>query len=420
MDDLEPTVRIRELKKDRVNFVLGNVDLAFANSLRRVVMADIPSVAIDMVEIEINTSVLPDEFIAHRLGMVPLISANCDEAIRYTRDCTCLAGCPLCSILLVLHVACNDDTTMDITSDHLEVNPFPEDENTTSESGEELSKRGEYFGHPVGKHEQGVAPVLICKIRKGQELKIRCIAKKGIAKEHAKWSPCSAVSFEYDPHNKLRHTTYWYETDIRAEWPLSDNAQEEEPLRDDEPFDFNAKPNKFYFEVETDGSLGPQEVVMKGLAELQTKLANLILGLKTQPELDQLAHDSTRAHGPLPDAWRHPGGDGGAWNSAGGGGGGSGSAGWGNTSPSRAGGNAGWGGNASPSRAGSNVGWEGNASPSRAGSNATWGGTSSASGTRIGSAAWVVSPNANGADAATWGGAGWQSPNPKTNTGWNI
>jgi hypothetical protein len=86
---------------------------------------------------------------------------------------------------------------------------------------------------------------------------------QGIAKEHAKWSPCSAVSFEYDPYNKLRHTTYWYESDIRAEWPLSDNAQEEEPPRDDEPFDFNAKPNKFYFEVETDGSLAPQEVVMK-------------------------------------------------------------------------------------------------------------------------------------------------------------
>jgi len=42
-------------------------------------------VAIEMVEIETNTTVLPDEFIAHRLGMVPLQSSNCDEAIRYTR-----------------------------------------------------------------------------------------------------------------------------------------------------------------------------------------------------------------------------------------------------------------------------------------------------------------------------------------------
>jgi DNA-directed RNA polymerase II subunit RPB3 len=124
-----------------------------------------------------------------------------------------------------------------------------------------------------------VQPVLICKIRKGQELKAKCTAKKvfnyssihefvsqhlqGIAKEHAKWSPCSAVAFEYDPYNKLRHTSYWYETDIKAEWPLSENAKEEEAPRDDGPFDYTAKPQKFYFEVETDGSLSPQEVVMK-------------------------------------------------------------------------------------------------------------------------------------------------------------
>lgn len=67
------------------------------------------------------------------------------------KDCTCLAGCSLCSILLFLHVVCNDDTTMDVTSDHLDVVPFPEDENAPTDSGEELSKRGEYFGHPVGK-----------------------------------------------------------------------------------------------------------------------------------------------------------------------------------------------------------------------------------------------------------------------------
>lgn len=44
-----------------------------------------PKLAIDMVEIHSNTTVLPDEFIAHRLGMIPLNSANCDEGMRYTR-----------------------------------------------------------------------------------------------------------------------------------------------------------------------------------------------------------------------------------------------------------------------------------------------------------------------------------------------
>ena len=104
---------------------------------------------------------------------------------------------------------------------------------------------------------------------------MRCIAKKGIAKEHAKWSPCAALAFEYDPHNKLRHTSYWYEYDARAEWPMSENAKEEEPPRDDLPFDYNAKPSKFYMEIETDGSLGPQEVVMKVRSPLLLLHSNL-------------------------------------------------------------------------------------------------------------------------------------------------
>lgn len=45
-----------------------------------------------MVEIHSNTTVLPDEFIAHRLGMIPLNSANCDEGMRYTRVRLTLRG----------------------------------------------------------------------------------------------------------------------------------------------------------------------------------------------------------------------------------------------------------------------------------------------------------------------------------------
>ncbi|KAG5651770.1 hypothetical protein H0H81_007523 [Sphagnurus paluster] len=379
-DDQEPTVHIRELKKDSVNFVLKNVDLAFANSVRRVMMADIPTVAIDMVEIEINTSVLPDEFIAHRLGMVPLGSSNCDEAIRNTRDCTCLAGCDSCSIMLLLDVQCNDHSTMDVTSHHLDVvppgTPGTWSQEGDSEAGEELSKRGEGFGRPVGK-DDGSPPILICKIRKGQHLKLKCVAKKGIAKEHAKWSPCSAVSFEYDPYNKLRHTTHWFESDERGEWPLGPNAQEEEPPRDGEPFDFNAQPRTFYFDVETDGSLGPQEVVMKGLAELQTKLANLILGLKSQPELDMLTSADPHSNGhATTDTW---GGDGGG-----------GAAGWGPA----AGGGGGWGAS-SPARGGASTGGWGSASPANSGGGSSWGGGGAAS------------------------SQGWGSPNQQAN-GWNV
>lgn len=76
---------------------------------------------------------------------------------------------------------------------------------------------GAQCGSPVITDPEGHGPI-IAKLRKNQELKLKCIAKKGIAKEHAKWMAVSAVGFEYDPHNRLRHIDYWYEEDPKKEW----------------------------------------------------------------------------------------------------------------------------------------------------------------------------------------------------------
>ena len=65
-----PEVVIRDLTDDYCEFTLKKTDASVANALRRVMLVDVPTLAIDMVDIEANSTPLNDEFLAHRLGML--------------------------------------------------------------------------------------------------------------------------------------------------------------------------------------------------------------------------------------------------------------------------------------------------------------------------------------------------------------
>lgn len=269
----EPQIIIRKAGRDEVDFILSDVDLALANSVRRVMIAEIPTLAIDLVEIQVNTSVLADEFIAHRLGLVPLESDDIDH-LKYTRDCTCEDHCDKCSVTLELRANCETDETMNVYSSHFIIKSGNSQLNLGQPVIRDPMKRG----------------ILICKLKKHQQLHVKCIAKKGISKEHAKWSPCAAIGFEYDPYNKLKHTDYWYEESVEKEWPRSSNADWEEPPIPGEKFDYMAKPNKFYINLETTGVLKPNDVFSKGCTELQKKLANIVFELDklNNPNIDSV------------------------------------------------------------------------------------------------------------------------------------
>ncbi|CAO3679935.1 unnamed protein product [Rhizopus microsporus] len=210
--------------------------------------------------------------------MVPIDSRDVDK-LRYTRDCTCSQYCPECSVELTLHVKCTDDRTKDVTTRDLYQQTL---------HSHQYSKRQK-------RKDKDDSGVLLVKLRKGHELKLKCIAKKGVAKEHAKWSPVSGVAFEYDPYNKLRHTTYWFE-ETEDEWPLSKNAQYEAPPDKDAPFDYNAKPDKFYFEAETVGSLAPEEVVTMAMKTLVDKLAYVQMQIQEEVEMKEQEN---------PNAWNN-------------------------------------------------------------------------------------------------------------------
>lgn len=263
--DTGPRVIIRDANSQAVDFVFDKVDLGLANSLRRVMLAEVPTVAIDIVEVETNTSTLADEFIAHRLGLIPLNSKNIDD-MRYTRDCDCDSYCDYCSVTLSLNARCTDDSgIMTIYARDLIVAE---------------GRPNEWLGTPVITDPEGKGPIIL-KLRKGQEVRMRMIAKKGIAKEHAKWCPTAAIGFEYDPYNKLKHLDYWYEKDPVEEWPLSNNAAwDGDPPAEGERFDYDAEPNRFYMNIETVGGLEPDACMQQGIKVLQQKLALIIQELK--------------------------------------------------------------------------------------------------------------------------------------------
>lgn len=74
-----PHFEIRECSDSYCEFELHDANASVANSLRRVIIGEVATLAIEFVEIEVNTTPLNDEFIAHRLGLVPLRSTVAKE-----------------------------------------------------------------------------------------------------------------------------------------------------------------------------------------------------------------------------------------------------------------------------------------------------------------------------------------------------
>jgi DNA-directed RNA polymerase II subunit RPB3 len=68
----------------------------------------------------------------------------------------------------------------------------------------------------------------------------------------------------------------------KAEWPLSQNANFEQPPNPSAPFDYNAVPSTFYFDIEASGSVPVRDVITQGLDILATNLAKVIEGVEIE------------------------------------------------------------------------------------------------------------------------------------------
>ncbi|VDP76277.1 unnamed protein product [Echinostoma caproni] len=81
-------------------------------------------------KIEENNTMLNDEFIAQRVGLIPLTSDNVVDKMAYFRECPCREFCEQCSVELTLDVCCTTDaprhvTGADLLSSNREVQPVP-------------------------------------------------------------------------------------------------------------------------------------------------------------------------------------------------------------------------------------------------------------------------------------------------------
>jgi DNA-directed RNA polymerase II subunit RPB3 len=73
---------------------------------------------------------------------------------------------------------------------------------------------------------------------------------------HAKYQPVNLVSYEYDPDNRLRHTTYWAEGKVPSrEWPRSKHSVlPPDQLPEALPYDHRMRADTFYMGFDVCGS----------------------------------------------------------------------------------------------------------------------------------------------------------------------
>ena len=140
---------------------LKGVPLQYANALRRVCLNGVPVFAIDTVDIIENSSVLADEGLAHRLGLIPIKT----DLSRFNEpskcDCHSETGCSNCKVMLVLDSG-DSDTTRTVLSNEL---------SSEDDSIKPISDK-----------------IPIVQLAPGQRIKIECYARLGRGTDHAKWN----------------------------------------------------------------------------------------------------------------------------------------------------------------------------------------------------------------------------------------
>jgi len=169
-------IKIVDKNEFSARLIIEDVDTAFMNSLRRIMIAEVPSMAIDEVVVIENSSMLHDEILAHRLGLIPLKTDL--DSYNLPEECSCKSelGCNLCRVSLTLDIEAQESNKTVYSGDFVAENPNV---------------------RPVSEK------IPIVKLASGQRLKLEAYARLGKGEKHAKWQPVSVCAYKHFPRVKI-------------------------------------------------------------------------------------------------------------------------------------------------------------------------------------------------------------------------
>jgi len=254
-------VKILERKGNLLRFYISGLEPEMANGIRRVMMAEVPTMAIDDVIMVENTSPMRDEMIAHRLGLVPLKTDLESYVPRELCDCQSDLGCSKCSVTMTLEAEAPDGVrsvySKELKSSDPEVIPVSED-------------------------------VPILELAKGQRVRLEAYARLGTGREHAKWQPVAVSAYKYavvlkvDPERcdlckkclKACPKGILGTEDERVvlvDYEKCDLCKLCVDACPKDSIDLEEEKNAFIFNVESTGALPPERIVEKALDILLEK-----------------------------------------------------------------------------------------------------------------------------------------------------
>lgn len=281
-------INISTISERTANFDMVGIDTSIANAFRRIMIADVPSVAAETIYVFNNTSVIQDEVLAHRIGLIPLkvdpdlltwVDTKENEENRFTDENT---------IVMSLDISCTK-------------NPHAPEGSTDPK---ELYRNSNVYAKDLKFEPQGrqtelfknspVVPadpdILLAKLRPGQEISLRAHCILGVGNDHAKFSPVATASYRLMPVIDIREPiTGELAKKFQKCFPPgvigieNGEAKVEDARKDtvsrevlrhaefDGKVKLGRKRDHFIFNVESTGAMAPEEIFVKSIRVLKHK-----------------------------------------------------------------------------------------------------------------------------------------------------